>query len=216
MAHEMIYDRPREKLQRKGVAALTSGELLQLIIGSGNAAASVAWIARKTLKQLKKYGNTVSFDHLVSVKGLGPARASLIIAAFELVHRYQTTVSVVKIENDNDADGCVESVRVSTQYQIVYLTLDGDKRLITQRTILLHEEASHLVVQRNILADAMQDQAAGLYIAMGYSGHGLEPSMFELHLIKDIHSLSAILLLKIHGCVLMNSNDTLHLVKGSW
>ena len=46
--------RPREKLQARGVAALSDYELLMAIIGSGNAQADVTKIARDVRKILRE------------------------------------------------------------------------------------------------------------------------------------------------------------------
>lgn len=43
-----FHDRPLEKLQLKGTAALSDFELLQALIGSGNKQADVTKIARDT------------------------------------------------------------------------------------------------------------------------------------------------------------------------
>jgi hypothetical protein len=47
-------DRPREKLQARGVASLSDFELLQALIGSGNKQADVSKIAKNTLELFKK------------------------------------------------------------------------------------------------------------------------------------------------------------------
>jgi len=69
MEYGITDDRPREKLQKKGAASLTNAELVQLLIGSGTAQASVTHIARKVLGQLTKYGNAISYDLLLEVTG---------------------------------------------------------------------------------------------------------------------------------------------------
>ena len=46
--------RPREKMQARGVEALSDYELLMAIIGSGNAQADVTKIARELLKVLRR------------------------------------------------------------------------------------------------------------------------------------------------------------------
>ena len=48
MSDRHKLDRPREKLQAKGASALSDFELLQALIGSGNAQADVSKIARET------------------------------------------------------------------------------------------------------------------------------------------------------------------------
>ncbi|HRN97520.1 MAG TPA: hypothetical protein PLZ58_03690 [Candidatus Saccharibacteria bacterium] len=81
-------DRPREKLQARGPAALSDFELLQALIGSGNKQADVTKIARNTLTLFKQYGANVSYEQLQQVTGLGPARITEILSALELSKRY--------------------------------------------------------------------------------------------------------------------------------
>lgn len=61
MSDRHKLDRPREKLQAKGVSALSDFELLQALIGSGNAQADVSKIARETLKIIKANGANVTY-----------------------------------------------------------------------------------------------------------------------------------------------------------
>lgn len=75
-------DRPREKLYAKGPAALSDFELLQALIGSGNAQADVVKIAKETKKLLDKHGADITYNDLQQVTGLGPARITEILAAY--------------------------------------------------------------------------------------------------------------------------------------
>lgn len=81
-------DRPREKLKAKGAASLSDFELLQALIGSGNKQADVSIIAKAAQKLLQKHGADVTYEQLQQVAGLGPARITEILAAFELSKRY--------------------------------------------------------------------------------------------------------------------------------
>lgn len=72
--------RPREKLQTRGAEALSDYELLMAIIGSGNAHADVTKIARDVQKLLKEKGSDLALDDLLTVKSLGPAKATQIMA----------------------------------------------------------------------------------------------------------------------------------------
>jgi DNA repair protein RadC len=75
-------ERPREKLQKKGAESLSDYELLMAIIGSGNAQADVGKIAQEVKKVLAIKGSNLSFEDLLSVKSLGPAKATSIMASF--------------------------------------------------------------------------------------------------------------------------------------
>lgn len=79
---QFLYERPREKLRNRGVASLGLVELLQLIVGSGSAQLSGARVAREIECVLK--GGPVSYDVLVSIRGVGDAKACQILAALEI------------------------------------------------------------------------------------------------------------------------------------
>jgi len=86
--HMQAHDRPREKLQAKGPAALSDFELLQALIGSGNKQADVSQIAKNTLKLLQIHGADITYKQLEAVTGMGTAKITEILAALELSRRY--------------------------------------------------------------------------------------------------------------------------------
>jgi DNA repair protein RadC len=82
-------DRPREKLDRVGVAGLGDNELVAVVLGQGGRGASVLDLASAVLDRA---GGTaglsrVSLDDLRQVRGVGLARAAQVIAAVELGRR---------------------------------------------------------------------------------------------------------------------------------
>lgn len=79
--------RPREKLQARGPEALSDYELLMAMIGSGNAQADVTKIARDVQKLITEKGSQLTYEDLLGIKSLGPAKAASIMAAFELWRR---------------------------------------------------------------------------------------------------------------------------------
>lgn len=85
-------DRPREKLELRGAAALTEAELLAILIGSGTKRITAVDLA-KTL--IAEYGNTAelakcNFQELSRFKGIGKVRAIKLVAAFEILRRIQS------------------------------------------------------------------------------------------------------------------------------
>ncbi len=83
---EIAYQRPREKLQNKGVGALSVVELLQVIIGAGSSKISGAKIAR-SIERLFIEGD-ITFKKLADLPGVGTAKACQVLAALELSWRY--------------------------------------------------------------------------------------------------------------------------------
>ena len=86
-----VSERPRERLQKFGVEALSAQELLALILGRGIAGESVTVTVQRLLSQ---FGNLkgiagASLEELAQVRGIGPAKASQIKAAFEMANRLE-------------------------------------------------------------------------------------------------------------------------------
>lgn len=216
MEYGVSYDRPREKLQKKGAAALTNAELLQVLIGSGTAQASVSRIARKALKQLTKYGNAISLQLLLEVTGLGPARASQIVAAFELASRYPISHKQLTIDTNEKSRGLLVELSLVHSPRLVYLTLDGAKRLIAKRSVRISEASHPSELLRGIFSNVVTDQAAGIMIAIGYAEHSLDPSMYELSLARDLNGMAQLFIVTIHDLLLMNKTGERSLRDESW
>ena len=68
-------DRPREKLLRKGQAALSDFELLEVLLGSGAGKTDVGTIARQVQRLLQKGTQYVTLDALQSINGVNVATA---------------------------------------------------------------------------------------------------------------------------------------------
>lgn len=83
-------DRPREKLERLGAAALSDAELLAILIGSGSAKESAVDLMRRVLADCNNNLNTLgkrTIAELTTYHGMGPAKAITILAACELGKR---------------------------------------------------------------------------------------------------------------------------------
>jgi DNA repair protein RadC len=210
------YDRPREKLQKKGAAALTNAELLQILIGSGTVQASVTKIARNALKELTRHGTAISYDILVGVTGLGLARTAQILAAFELASRYPVSNKQLTINTSEKAMGLFVEIRLAQSLKLVYLTLDGARRLIAKRSIRLHDTVHPSAVLREVFSHVVTDKAAGIMVAIGSVQHPLDPTMFELSLARDLNGMAQLFNVTIHCLVLANKTAEKSLKAETW
>ncbi|HET7115786.1 MAG TPA: UPF0758 domain-containing protein, partial [Hanamia sp.] len=85
-----LDDRPREKLVAKGRESLSDSELLAILINSGSGKDSAVDLAKKILRlgddNLDELGK-ITIKEMMSIKGIGTARAITLVAALELGRR---------------------------------------------------------------------------------------------------------------------------------
>ena len=179
MSDRHKLDRPREKLQAKGASALSDFELLQALIGSGNAQADVSKIARETLKIIKANGANVTYDQLQHVTGMGAAKVTEILAALELSKRYLLTSDQPIIDSPEKAVEQLADIRDRKQEYFVCLTLDGANRLIAKRIITIGTLTASLVHPREVFAEAITDRAASIIVAHNHPSGSLESSQAD-------------------------------------
>jgi len=84
--HEL--DKPREKLYKRGIEVLKDYELLSILLGSGIKGKDVITLSKEILKLFKDDFSSLNLEKLLSIHGLGKAKASQILCAIELSKRY--------------------------------------------------------------------------------------------------------------------------------
>lgn len=90
-------DRPREKLERLGAAALSNAELLAILIGSGSTKESAVELMKRVLNDCDNNLNLLgkrTIHELTQYNGMGSAKAITILAACELGKRRQQEKAV--------------------------------------------------------------------------------------------------------------------------
>jgi len=201
-------DKPREKLQTKGAAALADYELLMAIIGSGNAQADVTKIARDVQKILAAKGSELTYDDLLTVKSLGPAKTSQIMAGFELWRRQFEVSERPIIDSLEKAVAQLGSIRDKKQEYFACLTLDGANRLIAKRTISIGTLTSSLVHPREVFADAITDRAASIIVAHNHPSGNLQASEADIEITKRLQESGKLLGITLIDHIVITSNDS--------
>ena len=186
MSERREDERPREKLQAKGAAALSDYELLMAIIGSGNAQADVTKIARAVQKLLQEKGSKLSYEDLLTVKSLGPAKATQVMAGFELWRRQFEVSERPIIGSPEKVVEQLADIRNKKQEYFVCLTLDGANRLIAKRIITIGTLTASLVHPREVFAEAITDRAASVIVAHNHPSGSLTPSTADLEVTKRL------------------------------
>ena len=199
--------RPREKLQRRGAASLSDYELVMAIIGSGNAVADVTQISREVLKVIRARGNDLQYDDLIKVKALGPAKATQLMASFELWRRRLVAPDQPIIDNISDVVEQLADIRGKKQEHFVCLSLDGANRLINRRIVTVGILNASLVHPREVFADVITDRAAGIIVAHNHPSGTIEPSPEDIQTTKRLKQVAELLGIGFYDHIIVTAND---------
>ena len=198
--------RPREKLAAKGAAALSDYELLMAIVGSGNAQADVTKIAQELLKVLRR-DRELRMEIVRTVVGVGEAKASEIVASFELAKRYLLESEQPIIDSPDKAVEQLADIRDKKQEYFVCLTLDGANRLIAKRVISIGTLTSSLVHPREVFAEAITDRAASIIVAHNHPSGTLEASEADREVTRRLKEAGELLGIKLIDHIVVTKSN---------
>jgi DNA repair protein RadC len=182
-----VLEYPRVKLCRKGSASLTDIELLQVLIGSGGQGNDYRQIAKSLNATIQKVGaDNLTIEDVMSVKGMGEAKASSFLAALEFWRRKYTKQTAPLIDSPERAVEQLHFITNKKQEHFVLLTLDGARRLIKCRTITIGTLMSSLVHPREVFSPAIEDRAASIIIAHNHPSGQLDISEQDREVTRRI------------------------------
>ncbi len=199
--------RPREKLQAKGAKSLSDYELLMAIIGSGDKYADVTKLARDIKKLIAVRGSELTYDDLISIKSIGPAKATQIMAGFELWRRQFEVSERPIIDSPESAMAQLADIRTKQQEYFVCLTLDGANRLIAKRIISIGTLTSSLVHPREVFADAITDRAASIIVAHNHPSGNLQPSDADRAVTERLREAGELLGIHVVGHIVLTRDS---------
>jgi len=221
--HDMPrQERPRERLQRLGPEALSSQELLALIIGRGVAKRSVLDIAHELMR---KFGSVHSMsratiEELSSIKGIGTAKAAQIKAVFELAKR-QDFEQEIPSYTVNNPQILVKAIRASIQdkakehFKLVILNTRNKVTGIIP--ISVGTLNASLVHPREVFKEAIHGSAASVILVHNHPSNDLEPSEEDIKLTRRMVEAGNIMGIEVLDHIIITRNNYLSMKsRGLW
>lgn len=184
---ESKKDLPREKMSKKGVEALNDLELLQAVIGSGGKGNDFKKIAKALSETIQNVGvSNLTLDDVKAIKGIGVAKATVVFAMFEFWRRKFTKQISPIINSPAIAAEQLDYIRDKKQEYFIVMTLDGARRLISNKVLTIGTLQSSLVHPREVFALAVEDRAASIIIAHNHPSGMLDVSEQDKEVTKRI------------------------------
>lgn len=186
------FSRPREKLKEKGAEALSDTELIAIILGSGNKDQDVMTLASKVAKLISGNKGRISLEDISCIDGIGLAKASQILAGFELARRHivKDTIRIMEVK---DILPHINDIADKRQEYFVCISLNGANEIIEKRIVTVGLLDKSQVHPREVFADVITDRAAAVIFAHNHPSGELKPSNSDLKIHEQLVEAAKIL-----------------------
>src|SRR5215207_1120578 len=202
-------DLPRERLWALGPAALTTAELLAIVLGTGGGGQDVLQLSRHLLEisdgSLRRLARRPSAELLRS-PGIGPTKAGRLVAAFELgsraareerppVQRIREPEDVLRLFGPRLRDLQVEEFHL--------LALDSQSQVLREVLITRGLLNSSLVHPREVFRAAIAEAAAGIIVVHNHPSGDPTPSGEDRAATKQLAEAGRLLDLPLYDHVIL-------------
>lgn len=176
-------DRPREKALAKGLDALTTTELIAILLGSGTQGESVVDLSQRLLKEsdnkLSELSKRSVRNLVKSFKGIGEAKAITLLSAIELGKRYAQE-NIEETPTLNTPDKVFATMRyhfADLQHEEFWaIYLNNAKRMISKIRISQGGVSATIVDPKLILRYAIENLATAIILVHNHPSGNLMPS----------------------------------------
>ncbi|MEX2284734.1 MAG: DNA repair protein RadC [Gemmatimonadota bacterium] len=177
-----LRERPRERLQDSGPAALSNRELLAILIGSGMEGRSAVDVAGDLLDtmggSLRRLAGSERAD-MTRVPGIGPAVAARLTAALELGRRLarEGPLQRERIHGPKDVyERCAPSLRDLPQEEFHVLLVNTQNALLRELVITRGTLDTSVVHPREVFRAAIAESAAAVILVHNHPSGDPVPS----------------------------------------
>jgi len=196
-------DRPREKLLRKGAAALSDRELLAVLIGKGTPGMDVMTLAGKLARLIDVKGLEVRAQDLTQFEGVGVAKATLILAAIEFACR-RIKPEGAKIVAPADLLPHIRHYADRKQEHFLCAGINGANEILNIRVVSIGLIDRSPVHPREVFADALSDRASAVIVAHNHPSGGVEPSQSDIHITTRLKAAGEIIGIELLDHIIFN------------
>ncbi|MEP6949577.1 MAG: DNA repair protein RadC [Ginsengibacter sp.] len=187
-----VDDRPREKLLGKGKENLSDSELLAILISTGSKSKSAVELAKEVLalgkNNLNELGK-VSLRELMTIKGIGEAKAITLAAALELGRRRQATTFLSKtfVRSSNELAQYLKATLKDYSYEVFAVVYMNKSNKINHFEIISKGGMTSTVVDpRIIFKKAFEVEATSIVLCHNHPSGSLKPSRQDEELTHKI------------------------------
>jgi DNA repair protein RadC len=184
-------ERPRERLLAQGPSALSTAELLALVLGTGTRGKSALALARELLGRFGRVSRLLSASagELDAVPGIGTARYAQIAAVMELARRALS--EEMKARDSLTSPAAVRGyLRLNMQdlgHECFFCVfLEAQNRVIAAEELFRGTLTQTSVYPREVVKHSLRHNAAAVILAHNHPSGVAEPSVQDQALTRTL------------------------------
>ncbi len=195
-------DRPREKLLKKGISALSDAELLTILISTGTRNQSALDLARAVLSSvdnnLHLLGKRTVAD-LMKINGIGEAKAISIISALELGRRRRNSdLERAEIKGSSDVFAIMQPILADLPHEEFWvLFLNRANRVIDKVCVSRGGVSGTMVDVKIVMKLALERLASSLILVHNHPSGNTNVSAEDRKITKMMQDASSMLDIKL-------------------
>jgi DNA repair protein RadC len=203
------HELPREKLIANGAENLKTSELLALLLGSGTKEANVLEIAKRLFK---KFGteefSKITFNQLKTEKGIGKAKACVILACLELGKRFFTREEHFQpvISGPEAAYLQLKHLAQHKKEYFMALYLNAKNQILKQEIISIGSLFSNMVHPREVFAPALEVRAAAVVLGHNHPSGDPTPSPEDQSLTQRLTAAGDLMGIEVLDHLVIGTN----------
>jgi len=200
--------RPRERLLSEGPEALSSAELLAILLGTGSKGNTAVALAGQVISESGDlFGlHGVSVHDLLGLHGIGEAKACIILAAVEFGKRLGRVRNPGRpvISSPEDVDGLLRG-RIANldRENFVAVLLNTKNEVIEFPTISVGTLSASLVHPREVFKPAIRASAAGIVLAHNHPSGKVGPSREDREVTRRLKEAAEIIGIEVLDHVIL-------------
>ncbi|RME42077.1 MAG: JAB domain-containing protein [Caldilineae bacterium] len=184
-------ERPRERLQNYGAEALSTAELIAILLRTGLKGENVLALSTRLLTM---YGGLpglarATFNELATIKGVGPAKTCQLKAALELGRRLVAAAPNQRPRITSPADAAnllMPEMSLLEQEHLRLLLLDTKNGVIASPTVYIGNVNTAVIRVGELFKQAVREHCTALIVAHNHPSGDPTPSPEDVQMTRRI------------------------------
>lgn len=185
---------PREKIIKEGPKGLEDSELIAIMLGTGTKEENVFELSKRISNEIG-IENLIdmNFNELKNIKGIGEAKATKLLACFEIAKRYvdkKKELAINYLLSTSQAYEYVKNDYLLLKYEVIIAVYVDSQLGIIKKVIFDNYEGNKAIFPcRKIVKQALDYGAYGIFLYHNHPSGDVTPSDADIEITFQIKSV---------------------------